>query len=78
MNALDKRLAKLEQRSYSESWLDALTVDELQELVIALNELIAGDESVPDEERARARFEALTVRRERTLRLSGSVRRISS
>ena len=78
MNALDKRLAKLEQRSYSESWLDALTVDELQELVIALNEMIAGDESVPDEERARARFEALTVRRERTLRLSGSVRRISS
>jgi hypothetical protein len=29
MNALDKRVAKLEQRSYSESWLDALTVDEL-------------------------------------------------
>jgi hypothetical protein len=68
MNALDKRLAKLEQRGYSESWLDALTVDELQELVIALNELIAGDESVPDGERARARIEAIAVQQERAAR----------
>jgi hypothetical protein len=70
MNALDKRLAKLEQRGYPESSLDALTVDELQELLIALNELIAGDESVPDDERAKARTEALTLRQESDRRVA--------
>jgi hypothetical protein len=76
MSILDKRIAKLEQRSHPESWLDALTVDELQEMQIALNELIAGDESVPDDARARARIEALAVQhghgaREAWLRPSG-------
>jgi hypothetical protein len=37
-------------------------------MVIALNELIAGDESVSDGERARARIEAIAVRQERAAR----------